>query len=191
MDTVRIAFVAVIGLVGFGKVAQADKITWTEHIGRMPVVFRAIDFEQGDFTLAPDGLYRGVSDGYTCWFGTHNFRCIGESPAAALDGFEMYSWGKPEGWQWNIEGDRLVNMNAKVLEAFISQGDDRVSLSDPPQPSYDLNADGTIDAGDAGLLFGQWTGDAAPSVPEPNSAAILLVAFAMLARFRPGPTNQQ
>ncbi len=53
-------------------------------------------------------------------------------------------------------------------------------------PSYDLNHDGTVDAGDASLLFGDWTGDSIPSVPEPSSLAIVTLAMFLL-----GPTMRR
>lgn len=47
----------------------------------------------------------------------------------------------------------------------------------------DENNDGFVDAADAGIMFGEWTGDSGPvSVPEPVSlgwttAAIIAVAY--------------
>lgn len=43
----------------------------------------------------------------------------------------------------------------------------------------DLNGDGSVDALDASLLFGNWTGDSVPSVPEPSSLSLIVLALGM------------
>lgn len=40
----------------------------------------------------------------------------------------------------------------------------------------DLNSDCSIDAADAAMMFGNWTGDSAPAVPEPSFSWWLLLA---------------
>lgn len=48
----------------------------------------------------------------------------------------------------------------------------------------DLNGDNLVDAADAGELFAQWTGDGVASVPEPGSALPLLLAMIGLGCLR-------
>ena len=143
-----------------------------------------------------------VDLGYVGGRAGHKFREPAATYGPVSDGLRMsrvmgFSHKAHIGWQWQKDETetKLVNMNAQLVDAFnydVPSGFPPVVTLQPDNlVNYDLNADGTIDAGDAGLLFGEWTGDAAPSVPEPASAAILLVAFAMLARFRSDPTNRQ
>lgn len=55
----------------------------------------------------------------------------------------------------------------------------------------DLNGDGSVDAFDASLLFGNWTGDSVPSVPEPSGPCMLLLGAANLVnRHRKSPVNR-
>lgn len=56
----------------------------------------------------------------------------------------------------------------------------------------DLNQDGSVDAIDAAKLFGNWTGDSFPSVPEPVGASwmLLLGATHLVYRHGKSPVNR-
>lgn len=151
--------------------------------------YQSIDFDLGTFSPSQQPLvYRGTAPGFAmdnqvswdCWFSTHEFAC-----SAPGGGLRLYSYEKPEGWGWADQiysgQPLLTGMSQLVFDAILfaeSRTQGQVPInglngfvtlgSQVNSPSYDLNGDGTIDAGDAGLLFGQWTGDAVPSVPEPS-----------------------
>ena len=53
----------------------------------------------------------------------------------------------------------------------------------------DFDSDGTVDAADAAILAGNWTGSGettAGSVPEPSTLALLALAVACVAAVRRG-----
>ena len=44
----------------------------------------------------------------------------------------------------------------------------------------DINGDGIVDAADAGIMFADWTGDTPQNVPEPSSAGLLAMGVLLL-----------
>lgn len=72
-----------------------------------------------------------------------------------------------------------------VLDGITYTGKNRRYYTPPIQG--DLNNDGNVDAADAGIMFGNWTGDIPQHVPEPNAYVALTSCLAitrMLSRRR-------
>lgn len=153
--------------IGFG---ERDYITGVDQYNEYLIEIRGLEFPLSEYSF-----YKNANVGWPL------YKTTPEQAYANI--FDITSvvikYGSTSGreidlnneWAWGTYTRPTV-----VYPPTISQGD--------------LDQDGSVDAADAARLFGNWTGDSAPSVPEPTGLLpILLLIWRVRGIWRVVPTE--